>query len=106
MAELNMHRHGEHGSAAEPGAPHEGHERHQGHGKGREVSHESHDGHQGGVHHAHKVTKDGSTQEVGIEEIQPGDRVLVKPGEKVPVDGEVVSPGGPSVSSRRRAFAA
>jgi len=39
---------------------------------------------------AHKVMPDGSTREVGIEEIQPGDRVLIKPGEKVPVDGEVV----------------
>ncbi len=39
---------------------------------------------------AHKVMPDGRTREVGIEEIQPGDKVLVKPGEKVPVDGEVV----------------
>lgn len=39
---------------------------------------------------AHKVMEDGGTKEVPIEELEPGDRVLVKPGEKVPVDGEVV----------------
>ena len=39
---------------------------------------------------AHKVMADGSTEDVSIEELEPGDRVLVKPGEKVPVDGEVV----------------
>ncbi|MDZ7830730.1 MAG: copper-translocating P-type ATPase [Desulfobacterales bacterium] len=38
---------------------------------------------------AHKVMDDGSTKDVSIQEIQTGDRVLVKPGEKVPVDGEV-----------------
>lgn len=39
---------------------------------------------------AHKVLEDGSTKDVSIEELEPGDRVLIKPGEKVPVDGEVV----------------
>ncbi|MFO7964053.1 MAG: copper-translocating P-type ATPase [Desulfobacterales bacterium] len=39
---------------------------------------------------AHKVMPDGSTQDVSIEEIQAGDRVLIKPGEKIPVDAEVV----------------
>jgi cation transport ATPase len=38
---------------------------------------------------AHKVMDNGSTKDVSIQEIQAGDRVLVKPGEKVPVDGEV-----------------
>jgi len=38
---------------------------------------------------AHKVMEDGSTKDVSIEELEPGDRVLIKPGEKVPVDGEV-----------------
>ncbi|MCF8026277.1 MAG: copper-translocating P-type ATPase [Desulfobacteraceae bacterium] len=38
---------------------------------------------------AHKVMDDGSTKDVSIQEIQAGDRVRVKPGEKVPVDGEV-----------------
>ncbi|AOY59424.1 CopB: copper-exporting P-type ATPase B [Desulfococcus multivorans] len=39
---------------------------------------------------AHKVLEDGGTQDVPIVELKAGDRVLVKPGEKVPVDGEVV----------------
>ena len=39
---------------------------------------------------AHKVMPDGSTKNVPIEEIVQGDKVLIKPGEKVPVDGEVV----------------
>ena len=37
---------------------------------------------------AHLV-RDGKTEDVSIEELKPGDRVLVKPGEKVPVDGAV-----------------
>jgi Cu2+-exporting ATPase len=39
---------------------------------------------------AHKVMEDGSTEDVPIEELTSGDRVLIKPGEKVPVDGEVM----------------
>lgn len=39
---------------------------------------------------AHKVMPDGSTKDIPIEEIQQGDRVLIKPGEKIPVDGEIV----------------
>lgn len=39
---------------------------------------------------AHKVMPDGSTKDVPIDELQSGDKVLIKPGEKVPVDGEVV----------------
>ena len=39
---------------------------------------------------AHKVMPDGSTNDVSLEELEVGDRVLIKPGEKVPVDGEVV----------------
>jgi Cu2+-exporting ATPase len=39
---------------------------------------------------AHKVMAGGSTEDVPIEELKSGDRVLIKPGEKVPVDGEVV----------------
>lgn len=37
------------------------------------------------------AVRDGAEVEVGIEEIVEGDLVLVKPGERVPVDGEVVS---------------
>jgi Cu2+-exporting ATPase len=39
---------------------------------------------------AHKIMADGSTQDVPLDDLHVGDRVLVKPGEKVPVDGEVV----------------
>jgi Cu2+-exporting ATPase len=39
---------------------------------------------------AHKVMPDGSTEDVPVEEIKQGDKVLIKPGEKIPVDGEVV----------------
>ena len=38
---------------------------------------------------AHKITSEGSVEEVPIEDLEPGDRVLLKPGEKIPVDGEV-----------------
>jgi P-type Cu2+ transporter len=39
---------------------------------------------------AHKVMPDGNTRDIPLEELQVGDRVLIKPGEKIPVDGEVV----------------
>ncbi len=39
---------------------------------------------------AHKVMSDGSMKDVPIEDLVASDRVLVKPGEKVPADGEVV----------------
>ncbi|HEY5626056.1 MAG TPA: copper-translocating P-type ATPase [Dehalococcoidia bacterium] len=39
---------------------------------------------------AHRLRDDGSTEDVPVTEIEPGDRVLVKPGEKVPVDGVIV----------------
>ena len=38
---------------------------------------------------AHLI-KDGQTVDVKVEELLPGDRVLVKPGEKIPVDGAVI----------------
>ncbi|MBN2538397.1 cadmium-translocating P-type ATPase [candidate division WOR-3 bacterium] len=37
---------------------------------------------------AHRVTGAG-TEDVPVSELEPGDRVLVKPGEKVPADGRV-----------------
>ncbi|GAB6886527.1 hypothetical protein JCM13304A_00250 [Desulfothermus okinawensis JCM 13304] len=39
---------------------------------------------------AHKVDENGKILDVPIEELNPGDQVLVKPGEKIPVDGIVV----------------
>jgi len=39
---------------------------------------------------AHKLAEDGSLQDVPIDELRQGDRVVVKPGEKMPADGIVV----------------
>jgi P-type Cu+ transporter len=36
------------------------------------------------------VIRDGKEEEISIDEVEVGDIVVVKPGEKVPVDGEVV----------------
>lgn len=36
------------------------------------------------------LKKDGETVDVGVDQLKVGDRVLIKPGEKVPVDGTVV----------------
>ena len=38
---------------------------------------------------AHKLAPDGSVKDVPLEELVVGDRVLVKPGEKIPADGTV-----------------
>lgn len=38
---------------------------------------------------AHLVEPDGSTKDVPVDELSPGDLVLIKPGEKVPVDGSI-----------------
>lgn len=40
---------------------------------------------------AHKLMSDGKLMEVSLDELSVGDQVIVKPGEKVPVDGEIVS---------------
>jgi heavy metal translocating P-type ATPase len=37
-----------------------------------------------------RVVRDGSELEIPVGEVRLGDRVLVRPGEKIPVDGEVV----------------
>lgn len=37
------------------------------------------------------VLRDGKGVEVGVEELVEGDEVIVKPGERVPVDGEIVA---------------
>lgn len=39
---------------------------------------------------AHLLQEDGSTEDVPVGSLRGGDRVLVKPGEKVPVDGRVM----------------
>jgi Cu2+-exporting ATPase len=39
---------------------------------------------------AHKVTADGSVKDVPLGELVMGDKVLIKPGEKIPADGLIV----------------
>ncbi|MEM8954677.1 MAG: copper-translocating P-type ATPase [Verrucomicrobiota bacterium] len=39
---------------------------------------------------ARVVRRDGTEEEVSLDEVRPGDRLRVRPGEKVPVDGEVL----------------
>jgi len=39
---------------------------------------------------AHRVKEDGSTEDVPVEELQIGDHILIKPGEKIPADGIVI----------------
>ena len=40
-----------------------------------------------------RVLEEGEEYEIPISAVQPGDVVIVKPGEQIPVDGEVVSGG-------------
>ncbi len=38
---------------------------------------------------AHLIASDGQVRDVPVQDIKPGDRVLIRPGEKVPVDGRI-----------------
>jgi Cu2+-exporting ATPase len=46
---------------------------------------------------AHRLAPDGGQQDVPASDLRPGDRVLVKPGERVPSDGVIVE-GGTSLN--------
>jgi Cu+-exporting ATPase len=39
---------------------------------------------------ARRIRDDGSDEEVGVDELATGDRVRVRPGDKIPIDGEVI----------------
>ena len=39
---------------------------------------------------AHKLMPDGDVEDVPLDELEEDDKVLVKPGEKIPADGEIV----------------
>ena len=39
---------------------------------------------------AHRLMPQGEIEEVAIADLKPGDHVLVKPGEKVPIDGAII----------------
>ncbi len=45
---------------------------------------------------ARRISKEGTDEDVPLEEIQVGDHLRVRPGERVPVDGEVID-GGSSI---------
>ena len=46
--------------------------------------------------HAHLLTSDGTEKDVLLAEVHPGDRLRVRPGERIPVDG-VISEGSSAV---------
>jgi Cu+-exporting ATPase len=43
---------------------------------------------------ARRIRQDGSDEEIPLADVQVGDRLRVRPGESVPVDGEVLEGGG------------
>ncbi len=50
-----------------------------------------------GAKTAHRLKSDGSIEDVPLGELKIGDRVLVKPGEKIPLDGVIID-GNSSVN--------
>lgn len=40
---------------------------------------------------AHRITDDGGTEETPLDALSVGDKVLLKPGEKIPLDGVILS---------------
>ncbi|ADU50725.1 heavy metal translocating P-type ATPase [Thermaerobacter marianensis DSM 12885] len=40
---------------------------------------------------AHRLRSDGTLEEVPVEALQVGDRIVVRPGERIPIDGRVVA---------------
>jgi len=52
--------------------------------------HDNHD-HDGHDHNAHAHDSHDHAVELPIEEVLIGDRVLVRPGQRIPVDGEIIS---------------
>jgi len=39
---------------------------------------------------AHRIAADGSEKDIPLSEVQPGDRLRVRPGERIPVDGAIL----------------
>jgi len=39
---------------------------------------------------AHRIAGDGSEKDVSLGDVQPGDRLRVRPGERIPVDGKIL----------------
>ncbi len=46
---------------------------------------------------AHRLSKNGQIEDVAIEDLAVGDRILVRPGEKIPADGLVVEGAKPGL---------
>jgi Cu+-exporting ATPase len=40
-----------------------------------------------------RVLRDGAEEDIALEKVQPGDRIRVRPGEKIPVDGVLLEGG-------------
>ena len=43
---------------------------------------------------AHRYTDDGGTEDVSVDRLREGDRILIRPGEQIPADGEVQDGSG------------